>query len=49
MSRAELVSGMGRSTPDRIWVQGRDLCRDLLGKVSLSDMAWLEITVNPSM
>ena len=44
MSRAELVSGMGRSTPDRIWVQGRDLCRDLLGKVSLSDMAWLEIT-----
>ena len=44
MSRTELVSGMGRSTPDRILVQGRDLCRDLLGKVSLSDMAWLEIT-----
>ena len=44
MSRSELHSEMGRSTPDRIWVQGRDLCRDLLGKVSLSDMAWLEIT-----
>ncbi len=39
-----LRSGMGRSTPDRIWVQNRDLCRDLLGKISLSDMAWLEIT-----
>ncbi|MBI0538583.1 citryl-CoA lyase [Roseomonas sp. KE2513] len=44
MRATDLVSGMGRSTPDRIWVQGRDLCRDLLGKVSLSDMAWLEIT-----
>lgn len=44
MKHSPLRSGMGRSTPDRIWVQGRDLCRDLLGKVSLSDMAWLEIT-----
>ena len=44
MSRTELLSEMGRSTPDRIWVQGRDLCRDLLGQVTLSDMAFLEIT-----
>ncbi|MFC0389619.1 citryl-CoA lyase [Muricoccus vinaceus] len=44
MKQTPLRSGMGRSTPDRILVQGRDLCRDLLGKISLSDMAWLEIT-----
>lgn len=37
-------SGMGWSQPDRITVQGRDLCSELLGHISLSDMAWLELT-----
>jgi citrate synthase len=42
-----LTSRMGWSTPDRIVVQGRDLCRELLGRVSLGEMAWLEITGAP--
>ena len=37
-------SAMGWSQPDRITVQGRDLCADLLGRISLADMAWLELT-----
>jgi citrate synthase len=34
---------MGWSTPDRIGVRGQDLVSDLIGKVSLGDVAWLEI------
>src|SRR4051812_40263352 len=37
-------SEMGWSTPDRIVVRGRDLVNEIMGKVSLGDMAWLEIT-----
>jgi citrate synthase len=32
------------STPDKITVQGLDLPSQILGKLSLGDMAWLEIT-----
>jgi Acyl-CoA dehydrogenase, C-terminal domain len=39
-----IVSRMGASTPDRIWVQGRDLCAELLGRISLAEMTWLELT-----
>jgi citrate synthase len=35
---------MGWSTPDRITVRGHDLVNELIGKISLGDMAWLEIT-----
>ncbi|OZI20483.1 citryl-CoA lyase [Bordetella genomosp. 9] len=37
-------SGMGRSTPDRIFVQGRDLVKDVIGTLNLGDMAYLEMT-----
>lgn len=36
-------SEMGWSTKDRIGVRGLDLVDDLIGKVSLGDVAWLEI------
>lgn len=36
-------SEMGWSTRDRIGVRGLDLVSDLIGKVSLGDVAWLEI------
>jgi citrate synthase len=39
-----LRSEMGWSTPDKITVRGFDLAGDLLGKVDLGGMAWLEIT-----
>jgi citrate synthase len=35
---------MGFSTPDRIVVRGLDLVDDLIGKVPLGDVAWLEIS-----
>ncbi len=38
-----LRSDLGCSTPDRIGVLGYDLVRDLVGKVSLGDMGFLEI------
>jgi citrate synthase len=38
-----LRSEMGFSTPDRIVVRGRDLVTELIGKVPLGDVAWLEI------
>jgi citrate synthase len=38
------VSRMGASAPDRIWVQGRDLCSELLGRISIAEMTWLELT-----
>jgi citrate synthase len=34
---------MGSSTADRIVVRGRDLVEDLIGKVSLGDVAFLEL------
>jgi citrate synthase len=37
-------SEMGWSTTDRIVVRGTDLVNEIIGKVSLGDMAWLEIT-----
>jgi citrate synthase len=36
-------SEMGASTTDRITVRGLDLANDILGRMSLGDMAWLEI------
>ena len=42
MSR-KLKSGLGRSTPDQIFVRGHDLAADLLGKVNLGDVAFLEL------
>ncbi len=42
MSR-RLRSGIGRSTADRIFVRGYDLTEDLIGKVSLGDVAFLEL------
>src|SRR5437660_4037865 len=38
-----LRSSLGRSTSDRIIVRGLDLTEDLLGKVSLGDVAFLEL------
>jgi citrate synthase len=39
----KLKSGLGRSTPDQIFVRGHDLTADLIGKVSLGDVAFLEL------
>lgn len=39
-----MISRMGASVPDRIWVQGKDLCADLLGKIGFAEMTWLELT-----
>ncbi|HEY8643835.1 MAG TPA: citryl-CoA lyase [Candidatus Dormibacteraeota bacterium] len=41
--RKRLRSEMGWSTPDRIGVRGHDLVADLIGKVSLGGMAFLEL------
>jgi citrate synthase len=38
-----LKSDLGWSSPDRIVVRGMDLANDLIGKVSLGDMAFLEL------
>jgi len=38
-----LRSGLGRNTAERIYVRGHDLTKDLIGKVSLGDMAFLEL------
>ena len=37
----KLRSDLGRSTTDRIYVRGHDLAEDLIGKVSLGDVAFL--------
>jgi len=39
----KLKSGLGRSTADQIFVRGHDLAADLIGKVSLGDVAFLEL------
>jgi citrate synthase len=44
MSDKPMISRMGASVPDRIWVQGRDLCAELLGKIGFAEMTWLELT-----
>jgi citrate synthase len=41
--KKRLRSELGRSTADRIVVRGLDLTQDLLGKVSLGDVAFLEL------
>src|ERR1700693_96719 len=41
--RKRLKSDMGSSSADRIVVRGHDLVEDLIGKVSLGDMAFLEL------
>ncbi len=42
-AKKRLKSGMGSSTAGRITVRGHDLVEDLIGKVSLGDMAFLEL------
>ncbi|HXC77760.1 MAG TPA: citryl-CoA lyase [Candidatus Acidoferrum sp.] len=42
-AKKRLRSVMGSSTADRITVRGKDLVEDLIGKVSLGDMAFLEL------
>jgi citrate synthase len=37
-------SELGRSTADKIYVRGHDLTEELIGKVSLGDVAYLELT-----
>ncbi len=39
----KLKSELGWSTADRIVVRGRDLVQDLIGEVSLGDVAFLEL------
>jgi citrate synthase len=39
-----LRSDLAWSTPDRIVVRGKDLANELLGKINLGDMAFLELT-----
>jgi citrate synthase len=41
--RKRMRSEMGSSTADRIVVRGHDLVEDLIGKVALGDMAFLEL------
>ena len=41
--RRKLSSNLGRSSADRIVVRGHDLAADLIGKVSLGDVAFLEL------
>jgi citrate synthase len=42
-AKKRLKSSMGSSTAERIVVRGHDLVEDLIGKVSLGDMAFLEL------
>jgi citrate synthase len=44
MARKPIRSDLAWSTVDRIVVRGKDLPGELIGKVSLGDMAFLEIT-----
>lgn len=41
--RKTLRSDLAWATPERIFIKGFDLCEDLLGKLSLGDMAFLEM------
>ncbi|GAA4324227.1 citryl-CoA lyase [Pigmentiphaga soli] len=42
--RKQLRTDISWSTEESITVQGLDLCKDIMGKVSLGDMAFLELT-----
>ncbi len=42
--RKAIRTDIGWSTVDRITVKGFDLCKDIIGKLSLGDMAFLELT-----
>lgn len=42
--RKQLRTDISWSTEDTITIKGLDLCRDIMGKVSLGDMAFLELT-----
>jgi citrate synthase len=44
MARKPIRSELAWSTPDRIVVRGRDLPGEILGKLNLGDMAFLELT-----
>src|SRR5437763_14971985 len=44
MPRKKLKSDLGWSTVDRIVVRGKDLPSEILGHLSLGDMAFLELT-----
>ena len=41
--RKQLRSNIAWSTTEQIGVYGYDLCQDLIGKVTLGDMAFLEM------
>src|SRR5512134_3041752 len=43
-NRKSIRTDIAWSTPSTITVKGFDLCKDLLGKASLGDMAFLELT-----
>lgn len=45
-AQKRLRSRIARAAPDRIFVHGHDLA-DLIGRVSLGDMAWLELKGRP--
>src|SRR5690606_33359393 len=42
--RKQIRTDISWSTEDTITIKGLDLCRDIMGKVSLGDMAFLELT-----
>lgn len=42
--RKKLSSDIAWATPEKVFVKGFDFCADLLGKLSLGDMAFLELT-----
>src|SRR5438105_9121130 len=41
--KPRIKSGLGHSTADKIFVRGYDLTEELIGKVSLGDVAFLEL------
>jgi citrate synthase len=43
-SQAQRTSAISSSNEDTILVRGRDLCRELIGRVSFTDHAWLLVT-----
>src|SRR6058998_2635392 len=44
MAREEPVSHMGQAYPDRVEVRGRDLCGDLMGRLSFTEYFHLLLT-----
>ena len=42
-AQSRLRSGMSHSTPEKVVVRGFDLTSDLMGKINLGDMAYLEL------